>query len=139
MLRSRRTPPVVMGDRRRMRGRTVQMGLPPMPRSPEGDVGVEIMRRAEEMMRDEQVREMLQQLQSMARQQGALNAQSLELMPRPGSQMDQQGWALLPHRLVGGFELPPGSKLQQYGANFAKMRRFRRIAKRELERRAGRD
>jgi hypothetical protein len=46
------------------------------------------------------------------------------------------GWALLPHRLVGGFELPPGSTLQRVAMNFAKVRRFRRTAKRELARRA---
>ncbi len=53
-------------------GRSVPVMLPPMPampRSPEGDVGVEIMRRAEEMMRDEQVREMLQQLQWRLREE----------------------------------------------------------------------
>jgi hypothetical protein len=45
------------------------------------------------------------------------------------------GWAIRPHRLVGGFELPPGN-LQKIRANTRKARRFRRIAKRELERRA---
>ncbi|MEX1141839.1 MAG: pyridoxamine 5'-phosphate oxidase family protein [Thermoleophilaceae bacterium] len=45
-------------------------------------------------------------------------------------------WQLIPHRLVGGFELPPGSNLQRYRLNFAKVLRFRRIAKRELARRA---
>ena len=43
--------------------------MPTMPRSPEGDVGVEIMRRAHEMMRDEQVQEMLQQLQWRLREE----------------------------------------------------------------------
>jgi Pyridoxamine 5'-phosphate oxidase len=46
------------------------------------------------------------------------------------------GWALVPHRLIGGFELPE-SKLEGYRANFSKMRRFRKIAKRELARRRG--
>jgi hypothetical protein len=46
------------------------------------------------------------------------------------------GWALVPHRLVGGFELPPGSALQRAVANFGKVRRFRRTAKRELARRS---
>ena len=45
------------------------------------------------------------------------------------------GWAVAPHRLVGGFELPPTSTLARYRLNVHKMRRFRRIAKRELARR----
>lgn len=44
------------------------------------------------------------------------------------------GWALVPHRLVGGFELPP-SRAQAYRENFSKMLRFRRTAKRELAKR----
>jgi hypothetical protein len=44
------------------------------------------------------------------------------------------GWFLVPHRLVGGFELPKG-RLEGYRANFKKMRRFRKIAKRELAKR----
>ena len=53
-------------------GRQMPVMLPPMPsmpRSPEGDVGVEMMRRAEEMMRDERVREMMQQLQWRLREE----------------------------------------------------------------------
>jgi hypothetical protein len=42
------------------------------------------------------------------------------------------GWALAPHKLVGGFELPPTSMLARYRLNMGKMLRFRRIAKREL-------
>jgi hypothetical protein len=45
-------------------------------------------------------------------------------------------WSLVPHRLVGGFELPQ-SKLQSYRENFKKMLRYRRKAKAELARRAG--
>jgi hypothetical protein len=45
-------------------------------------------------------------------------------------------WALVPHKLVGGFELPP-SAVERYRANWQKMRRFRRVAKRELARRSG--
>lgn len=45
------------------------------------------------------------------------------------------GWALLPRKLVGGFEVPP-SRLAMLRANAAKARRFRRTAKRELARRA---
>ena len=42
------------------------------------------------------------------------------------------GWALVPHRLVGGFELPPTSTLQRYRTNLGKIRRFRRTAKRVM-------
>jgi hypothetical protein len=44
---------------------------------------------------------------------------------------DESGWCVVPHRLVGGLELPP-SKFQVYRANLAKMVRFHRVAKREL-------
>jgi hypothetical protein len=46
------------------------------------------------------------------------------------------GWAVIPQRLVGGFELPPGSNLERYRLNARKMVRFRKIAKGELRRRA---
>lgn len=46
----------------------------------------------------------------------------------------ESGWALEPHRLVGGFELPK-SRLESLRVNAAKARRFHRIAKRELARR----
>jgi hypothetical protein len=42
---------------------------------------------------------------------------------------------VVPHKLVGGFELPPTSSLARYRLNMGKMRRFRRIARRELARR----
>ena len=45
------------------------------------------------------------------------------------------GWALVPHKLVGGFELPPGSMLSRYRLNAKKMMRFRKIAKREMSKR----
>jgi hypothetical protein len=45
------------------------------------------------------------------------------------------GWAVIPHRLVGGFELPR-SRLMAARVNAAKVRRFRRTAKRELARRS---
>jgi hypothetical protein len=48
------------------------------------------------------------------------------------------GWALEPHKLVGGFELPPGSLVKRLRLNYAKTKRFRKVAKRELERRAQR-
>jgi hypothetical protein len=47
---------------------------------------------------------------------------------------DESGWALHPHKLIGGFELPPGSTVAKYRQNWAKMSRFRRIAKDELAR-----
>src|SRR5947208_4167325 len=49
---------------------------------------------------------------------------------------DEQGWSLVPHRLVGGFELPPVSTLARYRLNLRKAMRFRRIAKREMARRS---
>jgi hypothetical protein len=42
----------------------------------------------------------------------------------------------VPHKLVGGFELPR-SRVAVLRANAAKARRFRRTAKRELARRGG--
>jgi pyridoxamine 5'-phosphate oxidase-like protein len=50
---------------------------------------------------------------------------------------DDRGWTLVPHKLVGGFEVPPTSKLGQYRANMRKSLRFRKTAKRELGRRSG--
>jgi hypothetical protein len=44
------------------------------------------------------------------------------------------GWAVVPQRVVGGFELPR-SRLALLRGNVSKVRRFRRIAKRELARR----
>ena len=49
---------------------------------------------------------------------------------------DDGGWALIPRKLVGGFELPPTSKLARYRLNARKMMRFRKIAKRQLQKRA---
>ena len=48
---------------------------------------------------------------------------------------DGDDWALVPHKLVGGFELPPGSMLARTRLNLAKIRRFRKIAKRQLAQR----
>jgi Pyridoxamine 5'-phosphate oxidase len=47
---------------------------------------------------------------------------------------DGEGWSLLPHRLVGGFELP-ASALARYRENFSKMRQMRKRAKRILAQR----
>jgi hypothetical protein len=51
---------------------------------------------------------------------------------------DDGEWVLVPHKLVGGFELPPTSMIGRARLNFAKMRRFRGIAKRELAKRSRR-
>ncbi|HEU0025463.1 MAG TPA: hypothetical protein VFQ12_12580, partial [Thermoleophilaceae bacterium] len=54
-----------------------------------------------------------------------------------GDLVEEDGaWAVIPQRLVGGFELPPGSALERYRLNARKMLRFRKIAKQELRRRA---
>jgi hypothetical protein len=50
---------------------------------------------------------------------------------------DDGGWVMRPHRLVGGFELPPGSALQRYRLNARKVARMRKRAKAEQARRAG--
>jgi Pyridoxamine 5'-phosphate oxidase len=42
------------------------------------------------------------------------------------------GWAVIPHKLIGGFELPPSSTFNKYRSNLGKMIRFRRTAKAEL-------
>jgi hypothetical protein len=46
-------------------------------------------------------------------------------------------WSLVPHRLVGGFEMPPTSMLARYRLNAKKVLRFRSTAKREFAKRAG--
>jgi hypothetical protein len=51
---------------------------------------------------------------------------------------DDRGWAIVPRRLVGGFELPPTSMLERYRINARKMIRFRRNARRQLARRVAR-
>jgi Pyridoxamine 5'-phosphate oxidase len=42
---------------------------------------------------------------------------------------DEQGWAIVPHKLVGGFELPPTSTLGRLRTNWSKAMRYRRKAK----------
>jgi hypothetical protein len=42
---------------------------------------------------------------------------------------DAKGWTVVPHKLVGGFELPPGSMRSKLKLNAEKAKRFRRIAK----------
>jgi len=43
------------------------------------------------------------------------------------------GWSVIPHKLLGGLELPPVSKLELYRLNGRKIMRFRREAKRQLQ------
>ena len=45
---------------------------------------------------------------------------------------EDDGWVLIPHRLVGGFEMPPGSTFAKYRANVGKIVRYHRKARREL-------
>jgi hypothetical protein len=50
-----------------------------------------------------------------------------------GDLVEEDGaWTLVPRKLVGGFELPPGGVVARARLNMKKMRRFRRVAKREL-------
>jgi hypothetical protein len=52
--------------------------------------------------------------------------------------LDAHGsWVLVPRKLVGGFELPPGSRLAALRKNARNVMRYRRIARAELERRRG--
>jgi pyridoxamine 5'-phosphate oxidase-like protein len=45
---------------------------------------------------------------------------------------DDGAWTIVPRKLVGGFELPPGGLVARVRLNMKKMRRFRKVAKREL-------
>jgi hypothetical protein len=45
---------------------------------------------------------------------------------------DDGSWSVIPRKLLGGFELPPGGLIARTRLNAKKMRRFRKIAKREL-------
>jgi hypothetical protein len=47
-------------------------------------------------------------------------------------------WSVIPHKLVGGFELPPGSRIAAWRLNAKKVRRYHKRAKRELAKRAAR-
>jgi hypothetical protein len=48
---------------------------------------------------------------------------------------DDEGWILTPHKLVGGFELPPGSLISRLRLNAEKVKRFKKIAKERQARR----
>lgn len=53
-----------------------------------------------------------------------------------GDLVERDGdWVLAPRKLIGGFELPPGSMLSRYRANFSKVLRYRKTAKREMAKR----
>ena len=53
-----------------------------------------------------------------------------------GDLVEENGaWAIVPQRLVGGFELPPASNLQRYRINARKVLRFRKIARAEMRKR----
>jgi hypothetical protein len=55
-----------------------------------------------------------------------------------GDLVEEDGaWAVIPQRLIGGFELPPASNLQRYRINGRKVLRFRKIARAELRKRRG--
>jgi hypothetical protein len=47
---------------------------------------------------------------------------------------DEQGWSIVPHKLVGGFELPPTSTIARYRLNWKKVQRYRRAAKQRARR-----
>jgi hypothetical protein len=49
---------------------------------------------------------------------------------------DGDAWVIVPRKLVGGFELPPGSLVVRMKQNLPKIRRFRKIAKREQAKRS---
>ena len=54
-----------------------------------------------------------------------------------GDLVEEDGaWAVIPQRLVGGFELPPASNLERYRLNARKVLRFRKIARAEMRKRA---
>jgi hypothetical protein len=53
-----------------------------------------------------------------------------------GDLVEEDGsWAVVPHKLIGGMELPPGSLISRLKANLGGIRRYRRTAKRELAKR----
>lgn len=54
-----------------------------------------------------------------------------------GDLVEEDGcWCLDPHKLVGGMELPPGGIVTRMKANAGKIRRYQKIAKRELAQRS---
>ena len=54
-----------------------------------------------------------------------------------GDLVEENGaWAVVPQRLVGGFELPPASDIERYRINASKVLRFRKIARAEMRKRS---
>jgi hypothetical protein len=47
---------------------------------------------------------------------------------------DEDGWAIVPHKSVGGFELPPAGMIARTRVNWSKIRRFRKIRKERAQR-----
>src|SRR3954467_2432535 len=47
---------------------------------------------------------------------------------------DNQGWSIVPHKLVGGFELPPTSTIPRYRRDRKKVQPYRRAAKQRARR-----
>jgi hypothetical protein len=45
---------------------------------------------------------------------------------------DDDGWYVAPHKIVGGFEVPPGGIVAGLRENWSKMQRYRAVAKREM-------
>ena len=45
---------------------------------------------------------------------------------------EDSAWAVVPRKLVGGLELPPGTLDSRVIVNLRKIRRFRKVAKGEL-------
>ena len=52
-------------------------------------------------------------------------------------EQDENGWRLVPRKLVGGFELPDEGFIARMRRNGSKVRRFRRIARRRMKEREG--
>jgi hypothetical protein len=46
--------------------------------------------------------------------------------------LEEEGWVLIPHKLVGGFEIPPASAVARLRLNVPKAMRFRRTARKRL-------
>jgi hypothetical protein len=47
---------------------------------------------------------------------------------------DENGWSIVPHKFVGGFELPPTGFVSRMRLNWSKIRRFRKIHKQRVKR-----
>jgi len=55
-----------------------------------------------------------------------------------GDLVEEDGaWVVIPHRLIGGFEMPPVSTLQKFRMNVRKILGYRKTAKAEMRQRRG--